>query len=151
LKVGITRAHKVFERWGDQGASSAIVVAVVPERLVAGKVEIALKEVLNDKTDWRALITGRVSEVDLLEERERIQGELPALLIQYLVRGGENDTIYEFEYPVRTFPAKAVTHDPIKTPVISGEFEGIKGQYLFIGGKALNVRKYTGYEATFSL
>lgn len=149
LKVGITREHKKFERWGDQGAVAAIVLARVPERHVAGLVEVALKGQVGDKADWRALIRGERHDVNLHAERERIRGLLPAEFQQYIVRSPEFDAVHQFEYPVLQYPQKAITHSAEKTPVIEGVLEGIRGQYLFIAGKALNIRKYSGYQIAF--
>ncbi|MCB0310607.1 MAG: DUF2797 domain-containing protein, partial [Bdellovibrionales bacterium] len=77
LKVGITRKHKLFERWGDQGAVCAVAICEVPERYYAGLIEVALKAQVSDRTDWRKLIKGERCEVDLLKEAERLVELLP--------------------------------------------------------------------------
>lgn len=150
LKVGITREYKKLERWGDQGATEAVVLARVPERYLAGLVEVSLKEHVVDKADWRALIRGQSSSVDLPSERSRVAEMLKPDLASHLVSGAEFDEVYRFFYPVLKYPDKAITHSPEKTPLISGTFDGIRGQYLFIAGKALNVRKYSGFEVSLS-
>lgn len=147
LKVGITREYKKFERWGDQGATAAIVVARVPERYVAGLSEVALKSHVSDKADWRALIRGQEKEVDLLVERSRLRDHFPLDLAGHLVEGAEFDEIYRFDYPVLRYPQKAITHALEKEPVLAGILNGVRGQYLFVGDKAINIRKYIGYEA----
>lgn len=149
LKVGITREHKRFERWGDQGAIAAIVLAKVPERYVAGLVEVAMKETLADKTDWRALLKGLTKEVDLLSEKKKIIESMPEEFRKFVVEGEENDRIYEFKYPINKYLAKAVTANLDKEAKLAGEFSGIRGQYLFLAEKALNIRKYSGYEIVF--
>ena len=148
LKVGITRLHQKLDRWGDQGAVSALELAIVPRRKVAGDFELQLKKLVSDKTDWRALIKGVSADVDLLSERERFRVEFEAEWAEYFVNTQEFDKVQRFEYPVQCYPEKATTHALEKVKQVEGVFEGIRGQYLFISGKALNVRKYQGYEVS---
>ena len=56
IKVGVTRLSNVPSRWVDQGADKAIVIAEVPYRQAAGLIEVALKEYLSDKTNWRNML-----------------------------------------------------------------------------------------------
>jgi len=149
LKVGITRAHQKFTRWGDQGASAAIVIAEVPERHLAGLIEVALKGHISDKTDWRKLIKGEAVGVDLAKEKQRLTKLIPDELQKYVVDGAGHDEIYELKYLVLNYPEKAVTHQPLKKPEIEGKLQGVKGQYLFIGDRALNIRKYQGHQVSF--
>ena len=53
IKVGITRKSQVPTRWIDQGASRAIPLVEVDNRKVSGQVEVELKSMFNDKTNWR--------------------------------------------------------------------------------------------------
>ena len=53
LKVGITRQYQQTTRWIDQGAIQAIALGTVKKRLDAGLVEVALKNHVSDKTNWR--------------------------------------------------------------------------------------------------
>ncbi|MBX7143055.1 MAG: DUF2797 domain-containing protein [Oligoflexia bacterium] len=149
LKVGITRGFKKFERWGDQGALAAIELAHVPERLVAGLLETALAKHLEDRADWRALITGKHSEVDLIQEAARARDLLPQDFRQFLLP--VQSEIYRFTFPVLTYPKKAVTHNLDKQPELQGTLDGIRGQYIFVSGRALNVRKYSGYEVRLEM
>jgi Protein of unknown function (DUF2797) len=150
LKVGLTREHKKFERWGDQGATSAIVIARVPERYIAGQMEVHLKSNLADKTNWRALIKGQESMADLNLEKKKLLSNLTGEVRNFFVEGGEWDQVYNFKYPVLKYPEKAVTHDLEKQPKLESQLMGIRGQYLLFEDKALNVRKYTGYEVIFT-
>ena len=54
LKVGITRASQVPTRWIDQGAVEAIAMMRVATRQLAGFVEVACKQHVADRTNWRA-------------------------------------------------------------------------------------------------
>jgi hypothetical protein len=149
LKVGITRLHKRLERWGDQGAIQALGLCLVSERLHAGLVEQHISAELNDKTDWRALITGKMVAIDLVSVADGIRSDLPTDLCQPLPPELEGK-VFDFEYPVLHYPEKAKVWNLDKTPRIAGVLHGIKGQYLFIDGQAINIRKYSGYEVEIS-
>ena len=54
VKVGVTRKQQVPTRWIDQGAhESPLKIVEVPNRYLAGITEVALKEHVADKTNWR--------------------------------------------------------------------------------------------------
>lgn len=144
VKVGITRATQVPTRWIDQGASSAIRLAETPNRFEAGRLEVALKDLFTDKTNWQQMLKNNVDDsIDLIEEKWSLEGRLPMDLIEYF---SENDEIIELNYPVLTYPVSVKSLSLDKTPVIEEKLVGIKGQYLiFDGGKVINVRKHTGY------
>src|SRR5690554_6213020 len=59
VKVGITRKGNVFTRWIDQGAKLTLIFAETPNRFEAGRVEVALKSFLTDKTNWRSMLTDK--------------------------------------------------------------------------------------------
>ena len=143
LKVGITREHQKLTRWGDQGALAATVLAHVPERYIAGLLEQELAKTYSDKTDWRGLIKGTVSEVDLVRERSKCVDNFPQKFRKYLI---DDATVYTFEYPVVRYLEKAKTWNLDKDPNVKGTLHGIRGQYLLIGEAAFNVRKFAGYE-----
>lgn len=144
LKVGVTRYHQVPTRWIDQGASEAIVLAKTPNRHIAGVIEVYLKNFFSDKTNWQSMLKNKTTrEYDLPEEKMNAYRLLPAELQQYLY---EDNKIWEFNYPVISFPEKvnSITFD--KEPLVSGILDGIKGQYLiFSDGRVLNVRRHSGY------
>ncbi len=149
VKVGITRATQVPTRWIDQGASSAIRLAEVPNRYEAGRIEVALKDFFTDKTSWQRMLKNEVDEsIDLEEEKWSLEDHLPADITEYF---SENDEIIELDYPVEAFPEKVKSLSFDKLPVIEGVLMGIKGQYLILdGGRVLNIRKHTGYYVEIS-
>jgi hypothetical protein len=144
VKVGITREQQVPTRWIDQGATSAIRLAEVPNRFEAGRLEVALKEFFTDKTHWQKMLKNDIDEsIDLEEEKWYIEDQLPADIIEFF---SEDDEIIQLNYPVIEFPEKVKSMSFDKTPSISGKLMGIKGQYLlFDEGRVLNIRKHTGY------
>lgn len=148
LKVGLTRAHKTRERWGDQGAVAAILFAKVPERYLAGLFEVELRAHISDRTDWRKLVKGEVVEVDLLSEKQRLKELISGELKGYLLTDPESDLIRRFSYPIKSYPAKAISWNPEKEPTRRAVLNGIRGQYLLLGEEVLNVRKFGGYEVS---
>jgi hypothetical protein len=143
LKVGVTGAKKIHERWGDQGARAALILARTPDRKTAGEIEHELSRHISDRTNWRRLITNRIEEVDLQEAKKQTAPLIPAPLKQHAT---EDDRVELFSYPVLEFPKKAKTLTLDKTSQIQGPLMGVLGQYLFLGPQAFNVRRHSGYE-----
>ena len=89
------------------------------------------------------------TSTDLLAEKESLLNELPEELGQYY---SENDEIMEFIYPVRQYPAKVNSLNFDKTPIIEGEVNGLRGQYLMLAdGQVLNIRRLSGYFVDFEV
>ena len=155
LKVGITRASQVPTRWIDQGAVEAIPMLRVATRQLAGFVEVACKQHVADRTNWRAMLKGDVPELDLVAERERILALIADDLEQLRKQHGESslrpveEPSQALSYPVQVWPAKVASHNLDKTKTARGVVEGIKGQYLMLDTGVINIRKYTGYQVRF--
>jgi hypothetical protein len=145
VKVGVTRETQIPTRWMDQGANKTIVLAITPNRYLAGVLEVALKSIYSDKTNWRNMLTNITDEsIDLEEEKWSCCELLPSDLQQYFI---EDDTVYQFEYPVEKYPEKVSSINLQKTPKIEGILTGIKGQYLIFDHEyVFNVRRHTSYE-----
>ena len=143
LKVGVTRSTQIPTRWIDQGASRAILFAQVPNRYLAGCIEVALKEHVSDKTNWQRMLKNEVLDADLEEEKSRMEDLLPRDLQDYVA---DDDEITEINYPVDKYPLKIKSIGFDKEPEIIGTLKGIKGQYLYLDfDRVLNIRKHTGY------
>jgi len=149
VKVGVTRSTQVPTRWIDQGAMSAIRIAETPNRYEAGRLEVELKALFSDKTNWQRMLKNEFDDsIDLEEEKWTLHEQLPEDLTQYF---SENDEIIEMHFPVLEFPEKVKSMSFDKEPIIEGKLMGIKGQYLiFEGGKVLNIRKHTSYHVEIS-
>lgn len=144
MKVGVTRESQIPTRWIDQGASYAIILAKTPNRFLAGTIEVALKNLFSDRTNWRTMLCGNPIRIDLAYEKGQAESVLPFDLQEYIC---SDDTIVTIAYPVLKYPLKVTSIDPAKTNHYIGTLTGIKGQYLmFEDGKVINLRKYTGYE-----
>ena len=149
VKVGVTRATQIPTRWIDQGANKAILLAEVPNRYLAGVIEVALKDFYADKTNWQNMLRNMQDDsIDLTEEKWQVCDELPADLAQYWL---ENDEILTFNYPVAAYPSKVQSMTFDKEATISGKLVGIRGQYLYLDEqKVINLRRHTGYEIEFN-
>jgi hypothetical protein len=142
VKVGVTRSTNVPARWIDQGATMAMVIARTPNRYEAGLLEVAFKEHITDRTNWRKMLQGdSATEEALISEKERL---LP--VVAHLPHVLPEAELIRIAYPVNSYPAKVKSLGFDKQPEISGTLVGIKGQYLmFEGDEVLNVRKHQGY------
>lgn len=149
VKVGVTRLTQIPTRWIDQGASKAIVLAEVPNRFLAGSLEVAMKNFITDKTNWQRMLKGEVSPESLTEVKEILAERLPEDLAQYL---STNNEITEIKYPVQKYPGKVTSVSFDKVAEVAGVLTGIKGQYLiFDDGRVMNIRNHGGYLTTFSV
>ena len=87
--------------------------------------------------------------VDLVSEKQRLAGMLPAELKDYI---SDDDSVTSLTYPVETFPKKCKSISLDKQPIFSGRLNGIKGQYLLLDeDRVFNVRKHTGYEVVLTI
>jgi len=150
VKVGVTRSTQIPTRWIDQGANKAIVLAITPNRHLAGVLEVALKTIYSDKTNWRSMLKNLTDEsIDLEEEKWSCYELLPSDLQQYFV---EDDTIYNFIYPSEKYPTNVSSINLQKTAVIEGVLTGIKGQYLIFDNEyVFNVRRHTSFEIELNI
>jgi hypothetical protein len=143
VKVGVTRKTQVPTRWIDQGAHEAIVVVEVPNRYLAGITEIALKDHVSDKTNWRNMLKNDVVDEDLVDWKNRLEKYIPEEAKEYFTKdNGETN----LEFPVLQYPKKPRSLNLEKSPYYEGVLKGIKAQYLiFEDDTVFNVRGNEGY------
>lgn len=153
LKVGLTKEINIPMRWIDQGATQALPILRVQSRWQAGLLEAAFAKVVSDKTDWRKMLMNINNAIDLSEQRNQLFTQLAPQIQQIAskFKFGEielltAEPLYNFTYPVLTYPEKISTLSFDKTPDISDTLLGVKGQYLLFASGVINLRKYTGYE-----
>lgn len=156
LKVGITRHTHVPTRWIDQGAIQALAIFEASNRYQSGIMEVALKQYVSDRTNWRAMLKNECVELNLVQERNRLLSEAQQAIQKAMgqfsdgdIRAMEDASVINIDYPVLEYPEKIVSLSLDKQPEISGTLQGIKGQYLIFDTGVLNVRKFGGYEVTF--
>ena len=143
VKVGVTRKNQVPTRWIDQGAHEAMAIVEAPNRYLAGITEVALKEQVSDKTNWRKMLKNEVEDEDLKVHLERLKPFIPEEAKPYLIPDPEE---MEIQFPVNKYPDKLKTLNLDKTPAFEGKITGIKGQYLlFEDNTVFNIRGWEGY------
>lgn len=149
VKVGVTRKTQVPTRWIDQGAHEAIEIVEVPNRYLAGITEVALKEHVSDKTNWRNMLKNDVTDEDLAAWKTRLKPFIPEEAQPYFLEDvGETN----LKFPVLQYPAKPKSLNLTKTPFYEGVLKGIKGQYLiFEDDTVFNVRGSEGYVVSVSV
>lgn len=153
LKVGITRATQVPTRWIDQGATQALAIMRVRSRLQSGTLEMAFKQHVADKTNWRDMLKGKATELDMAGERDKLltlcEEDIRELAARFgffaisILKGIDPVSI---DYPVKTYPEKITSLNFDKEPVVFGTLKGIKGQYLIFDSGVINLRRFSGYE-----
>ena len=142
VKVGVTRKSQVPTRWIDQGAHEAIEIVEVPNRYLAGITEVALKEYVSDKTNWRTMLKNEIVDENLVEWRERLKMNIPDEVKDYYI---ESNTETSLEFPVLHYPEKPKSLNLKKLKNYTGKLVGIKGQYLIFEDQTVfNVRANEG-------
>ena len=96
---------------------------------------------MNDKTNWRKMLSGSNDPIDLKKVSEQSEELLPD--------GVEFDFCdmdpLEITYPVDQYPTKIKSVSLDKVPEVKGMLKGIKGQYLIFEEFVFNWRKHQGY------
>lgn len=153
LKVGITRINQVPTRWIDQGATQARPIFRVKTRYQSGLVEVMFKNHVSDRTDWRKMLKGDAEPLDLTMVRDRLVAECADEIKTLQQQFGDDaiqflpaEPVVTIRYPVEQYPSKVTSLNFDKTPEITAELQGIKGQYLIFDKGVINIRKFSGYQ-----
>lgn len=141
VKVGVTRKSQTPTRWIDQGAHEALVIAELPNRYLAGVTEVALKQHISDKTNWRKMLTNSIENINLKKVKLDLLPFIPKEIEPYLIQTEE----IHIHFPVEKYPKQIKTLNLLNTPTYEGTLTGIKGQYLiFEDDTVFNVRSNEG-------
>jgi len=142
VKVGVTRKQQVPTRWIDQGAHEAIEIVEVPNRYLAGITEVALKDHVADKTNWRKMLKNDIEDVDLKSWQHKLKAFIPEEAQEYFI---ENNSLTQINFPVHQYPETPKSLNIAKEKSYTGKLVGIKGQYLiFEDQKVFNIRSNEG-------
>ena len=149
VKVGVTRKVQVPTRWIDQGAHEAIEIVEVPNRYLAGITEVALKDHVADKTNWRKMLKNDIEDENLVEWRERLKAYIPDEAKDYYIA---SNTETNLQFPVIRYPEKPKSLNIEKEHIYTGKLTGIKGQYLiFEDDTVFNIRGNEGLVIKFTI
>lgn len=159
IKVGITRhvTDGISSRWLDQGATQALPILRVKNRLISGQVETLLKDHIADKTNWRTMLKSAPDDVDLITLKQQLLEKIGDGIAAIQQKHGLQ-AVTEVEsaplsitYPVEQYPVKIKSINLDKELAFDGVLKGIKGQYLLLDGdRVINLRKYAGYQMTLT-
>ncbi len=142
VKVGVTRKNQIPTRWIDQGAHEAIEIVEVPNRYLAGITEVALKEHVSDKTNWRTMLKNDVKDESLEAWKQKLKVFIPTEAKDYFI---ENNRETHMDFPVLQYPEKPKSLNLSKNPNYNGKLVGIKGQYLIFEDQTVfNIRANEG-------
>ncbi len=157
LKVGITKLKNIPSRWIDQGASQAVPIFAVETRLLSGLVEVAIKEYISDKTDWRKMLQGIPDmDIDFTKLSDELIEKSKDKISDIKKKFGENSVepvetnIQQINFPVLEYPVKIKSFNFDKDPTINAKLMGIKGQYFIFDTGVINIRKFSGYKCSFT-
>ena len=142
VKVGVTRKTHVPTRWIDQGAHEAIEIVEVPNRYLAGITEVALKDFVADKTNWRKMLKNDIEDENLIEWRDKLKSHIPEEAKDYFIEHNEETHLH---FPVNQYPEKPKSLNIKKDGTYSGKLVGVKGQYfIFEDNTVFNIRANEG-------
>lgn len=147
VKVGVTRKTQVPTRWIDQGAHEALEILEAPNRFLAGITEVALKNHVADKTNWRKMLKTNPETLEEVESlmvwRDKLKAFIPEEAQSYFITADKETSI---EFPVLYYPEKPKSLNFSKTKNYKGVLKGIKGQYLiFEDNTVCNIRGNEGF------
>jgi hypothetical protein len=116
---------------------------------LAGITEVALKDHVADKTNWRSMLKNDVVDENLVEWRERLKSYIPDEAMDYYIA---SNTETNLEFPVLKYPKKPSSLNLIKTQEYVGTLVGIKGQYLIFEDETVfNIRANEGLVVAISI
>ena len=149
IKVGVTRNTQIPTRWIDQGAHYAIKFSKTPNRFLAGCIEVEISKYISDRTQWRKMLQGDFEKINLIDKKKQLSEKLPIDLQEYI---SNENKIVTINYPTYKNLLKIKSINLDKTPEVSGQLTGIKGQYLYLDNEyVFNIRKHQGYSVTISI
>jgi hypothetical protein len=156
IKVGITRQNQIPVRWIDQGAVQALPIFKVSSRHLSGLIEVEMAKHVSDKTSWQKMLKNQQPDVDLKARRDELQAVCEPVIADIQQRMADakieklpEADLVDIHYPVIAYPEKVKSLNPEKNPKITGQLQGIKGQYLILDTGVINIRKYSGYEIKY--
>ena len=157
-KIGITRAGRETRRWLDQGATQALKIVSTPTRRTAGLVEAFFKRRLNDRTDWRKMVTGVVRPANLMELAEQLQREVESFSEVFATMDASflaadelaavvwqvDPDVTDIRYPMLGYSPGSRLILSEANPQICDNLQGIIGQYLLLSLGVINLADYRG-------
>ena len=148
LKVGITRHFRLPTRWIEQGATKAVTLVSVKNRIQAGFIEVFIKKFVSDKTNWRKMLSQAEILPNFLLKSEELT---KSILSQFNFAQATNRNPLEIKYPILAYPDKILSHNLEKKNHLEEKLMGIKGSYLIFEKSVLNMKKLNGFALRFKI
>jgi hypothetical protein len=157
VKVGISRSDRRLQRWAEQGASHAIVVAETPNRKSAGLIEEALSDRFETQSSssWYEPRTSPVE--DLVKATRTVPEYIPddSRLHACLTLNDLDESVIADRVVSIPHRATGVDHaHGVTRPELEvgdsgdGTILGVRGSVILTNSFALNLKKRQGYRAT---
>lgn len=157
VKVGISRSDRRLQRWAEQGASHAIVVAETPNRKSAGLIEEALSDRFDTQSSssWYEPRTSPVE--DLVEATRTVPEYIPddsrlhaCLTLNDLDEDVVADRVVSIPHRATGIDhARGVTRPELAVGDSGeGTILGVRGSVILTDSFALNLKKRQGYRTT---
>jgi len=148
IKVGVTRLDQVHNRWMDQGAGRARIIAKTNNRHEAGLIEVELKSLYSDKTNWKQMLNNKSDGRELKEEAIHAKESVSNNLKRFFDLDGEQQEIH---YDYNIAPANINSFSLKDSLKFKDDLFGLRGQYLiFSSGNAINLRSHEGLVLSWS-
>ena len=114
----------------------------MPNRYLAGITEVALKDFVADKTNWRKMLKNDIEDENLIEWRDKLKSHIPEEAKDYFIEHNEETHLH---FPVNQYPEKPKSLNIKKDGTYSGKLVGVKGQYfIFEDNTVFNIRANEG-------
>lgn len=106
----------------DQGATQAIPIFRVSNRLTSGLVEVIFKNHVADKTSWQKMLKGEANKLDMSNRRDALYTlceteitELSSSLEPGTISFLHDEATINIEYPINEYPLKVKSYNFDKT------------------------------------
>ena len=149
IKVGISRATNIPNRWIDQGAIQALPIISTASRYQAGLIEDILAKGVADKTNWRKMLNFNIDLIDLIAIKDDLLHKFNKELADIKFDLVNTNNVININYPISFIEHKISLNTLNKLHIIEGTLLAIKGQYLIFEHGVINIRNFSGYEINF--
>lgn len=142
----------------DQGAIKSIILAITPNRYLAGKIEKICKKKISDRTNYINMLTNSfiIKNINLINIKYKIFYFILTFYYKYNIYLYKNNKITNFIYPVIKYPKKnnikIINFKNKYNKILKEKLLGIKGQYLiFTNNKVFNINNHLGYSINITI
>ena len=157
VKVGISRAERVWRRWIDQGAHQGLLLARTPSRRTAGMLEAFCAQVTQDRTDWRRLVRGEKTRIVLADLRQQLTRRLadftalnsagftaqPDDAELQQIEWDDAAVQYQLRHPIEQFsPAQKLVCQQ-DNPVVTDVLRGVLGHFLLCDSGVIDLQAHS--------